>query len=125
MSEHSDLSKVIFSSRESDHWGYDAPEIMSICERLATHILAAGYTKKPRTVTTVEELDALPHGSVVMSVSDGETVVARKPPLGAYSPPTGGFWEKVGSELGTLAEDIIWDGPATIIYTPTDAGSET
>lgn len=37
--------------------------------RAADAILAAGY-RKPRTITTVEELDALPAGSVILD-SDG------------------------------------------------------
>ena len=36
--------------------------------KMADAILAAGY-RKPRTVTTVEELDALPVGSVVLDDS--------------------------------------------------------
>jgi hypothetical protein len=44
------------AERDDDDWFMDA----------ANSILAAGY-RKPRTVTTVEELDALPVWSVVRS----------------------------------------------------------
>jgi hypothetical protein len=60
MSARDELARVIF----------DAPALIAWDNRsqwiIADAILAAGY-RKPRTITTVEELDALPNGSVVLS----------------------------------------------------------
>jgi hypothetical protein len=60
--QRDELAKVIISA-----YGEDS-EAECPCEQdldLADAILAAGY-RKPRTVTTAEELDALPVGSVIL-----------------------------------------------------------
>ena len=76
---------------------------------IAASILAAGYTK-PRQVSTVEELDALPVGSVAIE-ADG--YIARRFP---------GGWRVLVTEphrspwlSGTL-EDVRL--PATVLYSP-------
>lgn len=73
----------------------------------ADAILAAGY-RKPRTITTAEELDALPDGTVVM---DGQGEVARKLVYG---------WRVLVSEAGfdawlsdPLEETYL---PATVLH---------
>lgn len=79
-------------------------------------ILAAGY-RKPRTITTVEELDALPVGSVVLAHwadgSQSDYQVTRCPDgSGAassrFSIAGGAIW------LG-MAE---WGAELTVLYTP-------
>jgi hypothetical protein len=53
----------LYAKRAQPHLlGSDMSEVL---DRTADAILAAGY-RKPRTVSTVEELDALPVGSVVL-----------------------------------------------------------
>ena len=67
-------------------------------------ILAAGY-RKPRTITTVEELDALPVGSVAHSAAG--TIASR-------------FDEHFGVVFGD-ERPFEWARlrlPATILYTP-------
>jgi hypothetical protein len=56
--ERDELSELIFEQDVCQHKG-DARDV-------ADAILAAGY-RRPQQVTTVEELDALPVGSVVLS----------------------------------------------------------
>lgn len=58
MSERDELARVIFDAPALIAWDNRSQRI------IADAILAAGY-RKPRTVTTSEELDALPVDSVV------------------------------------------------------------
>lgn len=76
---------------------------------MADSILRAGYTK-PRTITTAEELDALPERSVVMG-ADG--YVARRFPGGwrvLVVEPASSPW------LTDTLEDV--DLPATVLHEP-------
>ena len=66
--ERDDLATVIETA-------YDLNPGMASFELLADAILVAGY-RKPRQVTTVEELDALPVDSVVME-SEQDTFIIR------------------------------------------------
>lgn len=81
--------------------------------RAAESILAAGYSK-PRTITitTVEELDALPVGSVVLS--EGYTHHANEMPI-SFQRWTGGDWHR-GARAGNTHPDNFL--PATVLYTP-------
>ena len=62
-----------------------------------------------RIVTTVAELDALPEWTVVLGYDGTFPVVAMKPTAADYPKAVPGFWEKVGSEIGTDSETLIWD----------------
>ena len=80
-------------------------------QEAADTILAAGY-RKPRTITTAEELDALPNGTAVM---DGQGEVARKLVYG---------WRVLVSESGfdawlsdSLEETYL---PATVLWEPNE-----
>lgn len=73
----------------------------------ADRILAAGY-RKPRTITTAEELDGLPYGSVVL---DAARATATK--LDAD------YWEVAGFASHFRVEAI--DLPATVLYEPEPA----
>ena len=80
------------------------------CEQdldVATHILAAGY-RKPRTIKTAAELEALPFGSAVQT-SDASDVVVLKSE-GRY------FRNQSGFELSV--EDLWRYGtqPFTVIF---------
>jgi hypothetical protein len=70
---------------------------------LATAILAAGY-RKPATVTTPDELDALPEFTVLRSAR-GSVWVLQRDELSWIAPPTGGLGEADGFEL-----------PATVLH---------
>jgi hypothetical protein len=55
-------------SIEDWHWLNEHAHLRGRTEHygvMAAHILATGY-RKPRTITTVEELDALPGGSLIL-----------------------------------------------------------
>ena len=61
MTEREELARIIEDTYEID---IDSPEAGTELA-CADAILAAGY-RKPRTITTVEQLDALPPGSVLI-----------------------------------------------------------
>jgi hypothetical protein len=71
-------------------------------------ILAAGYVK-PRTVTTVEELDALPVGAVVRSDIG---VVYEKDAY--FNEPDNPFWTSVGDAHQYASRRISF--PATVLF---------
>lgn len=112
MSERDELAKVIFNSNRGNTqidlqddrrlkgsqlaWaGYSADAI-----------LAAGY-RRPRTVTTVEELDALPAGSMILD-SDPDALL-RTESAGWYSVHDGDHIPYSSSAI-TL--------PATVLHEP-------
>jgi hypothetical protein len=71
MSERDELIQMIWDDAVADRVrdGKDlrnTPVVRPKVEAMADKILAAGY-RKPRTITTAAELDALPHGSVIRS----------------------------------------------------------
>lgn len=57
-----------------DEWDVDYPARE---EALASKLLAAGY-RKPRAITTVEELDALPYGTAVAHDEGWGITVAQR-----------------------------------------------
>jgi|GEM_PF-5122638 len=74
---------------------------------MAEHILAAGY-RKPRTVTTAEELDALPLGSVViLRDAKGDPHPAQKGDHGWRLPFVGGFWTAEKLLAGSESAEVI------------------
>jgi len=77
--------------------------ILSWCNLIVPEILAAGY-RKPRTITTVEELDALPVDSVAL---DADGVACQQMKLE-------GLWES-GGEIVPSREIAL---PATVLFTP-------
>lgn len=83
-----------------------SPTKREIGEQVDTAIdiaLAAGY-RKPRTITTTEELDALPFESVVKA-SDGNVWESFY-----------GGWYETASRTGRTASDIAL--PVTVLYEP-------
>lgn len=72
---------------------------------IADGLIAKGYTK-PRIITTVEELDALPEGSVILT--NGGEDSAQKDGEGE--------WYLWGGNFGLDSEDIFL--PATVLHTP-------
>lgn len=77
--------------------------------RAADAILAAGY-RKPRTVTTDEELDALPEGTVVLSETYRHFVDEWQVSLQRWSD---GAWHRGGRAASTHPDNFL---PATVIY---------
>ena len=87
---------------------YNLNEGMVTFELLEAAILAAGYSK-PRTIKTVDELDALPVGSVVIDGGGAGEVyrkLARHEGVKWYEPSYTLHWES--HELNFPAM-VIWE----------------
>jgi len=98
--ERDELAAAIVGYRIGE--GYYAVDVgYSDARAIADDLLAAGY-KKPRTVTTVEELDALPSDAVIRSVYGGVFV------------KDGGWWAETGTRDKSLSADL--DRPATVLH---------
>lgn len=106
MSARADLGKIIWEISHADERSIS----VTGANIVADAVLAAGYTK-PRTITTPEELEALPHGSVVMDVNGD---VARKLAYGWHVLVTESAFD---AWLYGPAEGV--DLPATVLYEPT------
>lgn len=78
-------------------------------EDIADAMIAAGY-RKPRTIKTAAELEALPLGSAVQTSDDDDTVVLRSEGRD--------FRNQSGCELSV---EVLWrygTRPFTVIYEP-------
>jgi hypothetical protein len=89
----------------------NVPVVRPKVEAMADAILAAGYTK-PRTISTVEELDALPVDSVVRS--DMCNVYVKDYDL---DDPSAIWWVTAGAVSEYQSNRILL--PATVLYEPT------
>ncbi|MFJ4286624.1 hypothetical protein ACIPY0_13380 [Paenarthrobacter nicotinovorans] len=70
-------------------------------------LLAAGY-RKPRTITTTEELDALPLGAVIiLRDSKGDPHPAQKGEHGWRLPFVDGFWTAEKLLAGSETAEVI------------------
>lgn len=124
--ERDALAKVIFLQQYPGSEGaWDAPGDYgkaSWYER-ADAILTAGW-RRPRTVTTVEELDALPVGSIVLEGNDSrpiETGFGFSVIPGVFHRfPQGWF---VAAGLGESALEEI-ELPATVLFEPEGGNDE-
>jgi hypothetical protein len=108
MSDRDELAEIIQDCGEYIP-GSHADDYVSP-DKAADAILAAGY-RKPRTVTTAEELDALPEDSVVME-SEHDTFIIRTMRGVFHRFPDG--WYVVA---GHGAREYI-QLPATVLFTP-------
>lgn len=95
-----------------DEWdvAYPARE-----EALAIKLLTAGY-RKPRTITTVEELDALPVGSVVLYNGRAfQHYPAYPAPFDEYQKwkcGDGGFVRSTKDGSSILPTSVLWEPAA-------------
>lgn len=82
---------------------------------IARAVLEAGY-RKPRTITTEAELDALPEGSVIRTSGADEWLprVAVK----TLSMTTTSYWSVADTDEWELTSDELDDLPATVLYSP-------
>ncbi|MDJ0321685.1 hypothetical protein, partial [Pseudarthrobacter sp. PS3-L1] len=88
MSERDELAEIIRA--------IDGPATLGGLE-VADGLLAAGY-RKPRTITTVEELDALKPDAVVRSFM--EVIYER---TFSFRTPNKPYWQSPGNELPTAS----------------------
>jgi hypothetical protein len=118
MSKRDELAKLLFvtdnhAAPEPEHeWEMTTrhnPAYAEYAFALADAILAAGY-RKPRTITTAEELEKLPYGSAVQTSDESDTVVLKD--KGTI------FRNQSGADLS--ATDLWRYGtrPFTLIYEP-------
>jgi hypothetical protein len=79
--------------------------------KLADAILAAGYSR-PRTITSADELDALPVGSVVLSAAYRHHATHMQV---AFQRWDDGLWHRGGRAADTHPDNFV---PATVLYEP-------
>ena len=109
MNAPDELAKVISEQFDVDRTGeYDSVAIWATPAEVADAILAAGY-RKPRTITTTEELDALPDESIVR---------CRRGSTYEKFPDGDGLsgWMMIGYQR--LFAGTVISLPATVLYEP-------
>lgn len=99
MSDRDEIAQIIMSPRMATNMSGDRQRA------IADDILAAGY-RKPRTVTTIEELEALPGNSVVRDNGVGYV----------WDKADGELWWRAGVDDEYHADKIKL--PATVLYVP-------
>lgn len=112
MNNRNELAKLLFiADNHAAKWGEKEWELLKEDSRnmqyvydMADAILAAGYSR-PRTVSTVAELDALPEGAVILAESTGDS----------YQKNHEDEWFIWGGG-GRDAADV--DLPASVLYEP-------
>lgn len=112
MSARDELESIITRAVNDGLVGYDVCMPHVEIAVAVDDILAAGYSK-PRTISTVEELDALPDGAAVQTSDESDTVVMRDRPIG--------FRNSSGYEVSI---EILWRHgirPFTVLYTPKES----
>lgn len=78
----------------------------------AEAVIAAGWRPPAREITTIEERDALPVGSIVVDFFEaGCTRISAEPPYG---------WVRVSSALPMGRQYGVPHLPATVLYVPTE-----
>jgi len=108
MSERDELAAIIMSPESFDSGPVSCGPNDIYAARIADAILAAGW-RKPRTVTSVEELDALPGESIVR---DASGIVYEKDYI--VNNPTVNWWIETGQSEHFTAKSISL--PATVLH---------
>jgi len=108
MSAREELAELLEEEQEAGRWA--SSPTADLYGFMADAILAAGYSK-PRTITTVEELDAIPAWSVVRSE---QATIWEK-----FEGNGGDFWAETMT-LGKHPSSHI-ALPATVIYSPEES----
>lgn len=109
MNERDELAKLIFDVPSED------PACIPSPRATADAILAAGY-RKPYTITTADELDALPPGTVM--IQEGVRPKFAGSCVVAYG--DGLVSDRFGIHYS--AETLEELGPLIVIYTPEERG---
>ena len=110
----SDRDELIQTIRENRRVWATNTEHREMEEAQADAILAAGYSK-PRTISTVEELDALPVGSVIRTSGiDFHTMPRVAVKTGFWLKES--EWEVADSNEWIADSSELDDLPATVLY---------
>ncbi|MDF9748677.1 hypothetical protein [Arthrobacter sp. ES3-54] len=120
MSAREDIAALLFTTDNSkavapwSEWEHSKkePRLTEYVYAMADAILAAGYSK-PHTITTVEELDALPEGSIVRTESYS-LYVKDEIRVGPTS-----WWVTTNEQFDFPSIDITL--PATALYIPEES----
>ncbi|MDQ0854807.1 hypothetical protein QFZ79_002918 [Arthrobacter sp. V4I6] len=112
MSARDELGKLLFTLPVSDRAAETAPEIMRLCDEAAEAMLDAGY-RRPRTITTEEELDALPNGSVVLSQVYRHYLNGMDISFQRWED---GLWHRGARSTDTHPDNFL---PVTVLHEPT------
>lgn len=105
-----ELAQIITDADVDFFGGVPNPEPTGRALAAAASAITAGY-RKPHTVTSAEELDGLPKGSVVMD-GTGDGVVYQK----RHRAEDGVQWYEPGYALNWDSLEITL--PATVLYMP-------
>lgn len=103
MSEREELASILSCQCTCD----GKPDPSELHYRMADAVLSAGF-RKPRVVTTVEELEALPDGAVIRL---SNSRVAGKFAITNYH-----YWEVFGVTGDFLSGDFGKHIPVTVLY---------
>lgn len=101
-----ELAQIIMSPESFDGGPVSCGPNAVYAARTADAILAAGY-RKPRTITTLEELDALEVGAVVR----GKWLAEK------WATPEGDVWFIAGRNMEWFTDDLVLRGglPAEVL----------
>lgn len=114
------LAKDIFMADNADapsperEWDIATTKEHAYAYGIADGLIAAGY-RKPRTITSVEELDALPDGAIVLDYYEDVCVLEDSAAAG-YRDTHSRTWSQPD---GTVNLSVSL--PATVLYEPTEA----
>lgn len=87
-------------------------DMSHVINKTADSLLAAGY-RKPRTITTTEELDALGFQAVILDSYDTPYVCERY-----ATDRTRAEWKPSGMNHLLESDDVLFHGPVTVLHTP-------
>lgn len=134
MNARDELAKTLFvtdnhNAKDADaEWKFlqQTPKYLAAYHHMAAAILAAGYSK-PRQVSTVEELDALPVGSVVLHNGRAfQHYPAHPAPFDEYQKwkcGDGGFVRSTKDGRSILPATVLHE-PPTHYDAPTETGTQ-
>lgn len=106
--QREDLATLI-AKHHDKFFGVEYAEPATQDYGLADALIADGWTK-PRTITTVEELDALPIGSVVLDVEGDVCERAGGGWTGIIKERSMDSWLLTGAEAIDLPATVLYDG---------------
>ena len=101
MTTRDQLAQIIYDTLNGQYGDFNMPD------DAADKIIAAGWRPPARTIATVEELDALPEGTVIRS-ADGWAWQRDN---------HNGFWYTIASEDDSTPGDFAYY-PLTVLYEP-------